>query len=116
MKMRHKTNRQRSNASEKQLARQLGGRQQMASGSLPVKSLKGDVRTSDFLLDDKTTLAKSYGVKLADWRKLRKQAWAVHRRPAIAIHFEEEGVRLFVISEQEFLDLTRIYVTNKSIG
>ena len=55
-----------------------------------------------FLFEDKTTLKASYSLKLADWRKIRKQAWQVKKYPAMSINFEEPGVRVFVVSEEFF--------------
>jgi hypothetical protein len=104
------TNRQKSKQSEKQLARQLSGRIQPSSGSLPVKNLKLDVLTENFAIDDKATLKKSFGIKLEDWRKTRKQSFGLHRRPAMSINFTEEKVRLFVIDEQTFMELDQIMV------
>ena len=99
--MRHLTKRSRSQKSEKALAKQMGGTVQIASGAMPVASLKGDVKTRHFLVDDKTTQAKSFSVKLTDWLKIRKQAYGIKRRhPIIHINFEETGVDLFVIGAQ----------------
>jgi hypothetical protein len=111
MNVRNLTNRQRSKISEKHLAKQLGGRVQIASGALPVASLKGDVKTKTFLIDDKTTGAKSYSLKLDDFRKMRKQAFQANRRPAMCVNFENDGqpVRIFVIEERDFLRLMETY-------
>jgi Holliday junction resolvase len=99
-----KMDRKKSIKSEKELAKSLKGRRQPASGSLPVKSLKGDVRTVHWLIDDKITAAKSFSLKLEDLRKIRKQAWNMHKRAAISVNFADE-VRVFVISELDFTDL-----------
>lgn len=111
MKIKHLTNRQRSKISENHLAKQLGGRRQIASGALPVASLKGDVKTKTFLLDDKTTGAKSYSLKLEDFRKIRKQAFQANRRPGMCVNFENDGqpVRVFIIEERDFLRLVETY-------
>lgn len=99
--MKHLTCKTRSVISEKALAKRLGGKVQPASGALPVKSLKADVKTPTWLIDDKTTGKQSYSIKLSDWRKLRKQAWQNRRMACLHINFEE-GASLFVIDEQAF--------------
>ena len=111
MRVSHLSNRQRSRLSEKELAKKVGGRVQIASGAMPVASMKGDVKTKVFLIDDKTTGAKSYSLKLADFRKIRKQAFQANRRPAMRVHFENEGepVSLYVIEERDFLKLMELY-------
>ena len=111
MNMKHLTNRQRSKISEKELAKKIGGRVQVASGAMPVAGLKGDVKTKSFMLDDKTTGAKSYSLKLDDFRKMRLQAFQANRRPAMRVHFENDGkpVSLYVIEERDFLRLMETY-------
>jgi hypothetical protein len=111
MKVSHLTKRQRSKISERELAKTIGGRVQIASGALPVAALKGDVKTKFFLLDDKTTVAKSYSLKLEDFRKIRKQAFDARRRPGMRVHFENDGqpVSLYVVEERDFLKLMELY-------
>lgn len=104
----HLTNRKRSKISEKDLARKLGGRVQVASGAMPVASLKGDVKTKHFLLDDKTTGAKSYSLRLEDFRKIRKQAFQANRRPAMRVNYEGE-IAVYVIEERDFIKLQEAY-------
>jgi hypothetical protein len=101
-RMKPYTKRGRSQKSEKELAKRLGGRVQPASGALPVKSLKGDVVTPDWLIDDKATLRTSYSIGLKAWRKIRKQAWAMKRMACIHVNFEE-GASLYIIEERAFM-------------
>ena len=105
MKIKHLSRRFRSKQSEKALAKQFGGKVQPASGALPVKNRKGDVKTAEWLFDDKTTGAKSYQLKAADFNKIRTQAFKMHRRPAMRIRFED-GPTLFIISEMDFIQIT----------
>ena len=101
--MSHLTKRARSQKSEKALALKHGGRVQPASGALPVKSLKGDVRLKHFLIDDKTTEAKSFSLKLEDWMKIRNQAYSMQRRhPVIHVNFEQTGTDVYVIGALAF--------------
>lgn len=102
----HLTKKQRSLRSEKELAKQVNGRRQPASGALPVAALKGDVKTADFLFDDKVTQAKSYAIKTSDWEKLRKQAFQARRKPVMRINFDE-GPTLFIVSQELFFNLTQ---------
>ena len=98
----HLSKRQRSKISERELAKNLGGRVQPASGALPVAALKGDVITSRFLLDDKTTLAKSFSVSEELLTKLEHDAFRARRLAALRVRFEKTGRSFFVISETTF--------------
>jgi hypothetical protein len=61
------------------------------------------------LIDDKTTGNASYSLKRDDFRKIRTQAFQARRRPAMSVHFENEGLRLFVIDEIDFHRLMETY-------
>ena len=109
-----KTKKERSKKSEIELAESLEGRRQPASGALPVASLKGDVRSRFWLIDDKITSLKSFSIGVKTWRKIRKQAWQNHRRPAISVNFADE-VRLFVIDEQAFHEYNNFLNSQESL-
>lgn len=98
----------RSKASEKNLARLLGGQVQVASGAIPCAALKGDVITQRFHIDDKTTGSASFSVSDKLFAKLETDAFRQRRRPAISINFERSGRRVFVISERDFLRLNSL--------
>ena len=53
MNLRLKSNKDMSKASEKNLARQFGGKVQPASGAIDRFDLKADVVTDNFLFDDR---------------------------------------------------------------
>lgn len=98
----HLTNKQRSKWSENELARQYKGRRQPASGALPVAGLKGDVITSDFLFDDKTTGCASFSVNDAAFRKHVVDAFKARRLPVMRVRFEKTNRSVYVIDENLF--------------
>lgn len=103
LKRPYHSKRNRSKRSEKSLAKKLGGRVQPASGALPVASLKGDVVTDRFCVDDKTTLSASFSVKVADIRKIERQAFQMRRLPVMSVQFENYGnTRVYVLTELAF--------------
>lgn len=104
----HLTKRQRSNKSEQELAKQYGGRQQPASGAIPVAGLKGDVITGQFLFDDKTTVRKSFTVSHDVLAKLSKDAFRTRRIPVLRVHFEQTRRAYFVIDETTFRRLSEL--------
>lgn len=103
MKLRHLTKKERSKRSERELAKQFGGKVQPASGALPVASFKGDVVAGNILFDDKNTVRRSFSVSLAVLEKLRKQAFQCgHRVPVLTVKFDG-GPRFYVLDEASFL-------------
>lgn len=99
---------ERSVKSERKLAAIVGGKVQPASGAINAMRLKGDVASTEFLLDDKTTIHASFGVSQAVFAKLAKEAWRLRRKPAISVNFEQTKTRLFVISESDFRHFIRL--------
>lgn len=106
---RHLSRRKRSKLSEKKLAARFNGRVQPASGALPVAGLKGDVITTSFLFDDKTTLAKSFSVKREDMVKLARQAFGVRKLGVMRVCFESTGDEFFVLPTSTFKQLIHSY-------
>ena len=94
----------RSKASEKKAARVFGGRLQPNSGALKPVGLKGDVKSSRFLVDDKCTDKESFTLKRELWQKLSNQAWSNHLRPALRIDFAK-GSPLYVLDEMTFKEM-----------
>ena len=92
-------NKARSKISEKRAAEVFGGRLQPASGAINVASLKGDVKSRQFLVDDKTTKHGSYSISVALWRKLQKEAFMNRRQPAMRVEFTD-GPTLYIFDEQ----------------
>ena len=100
----------RSRLQEKRLASDIDGRVQKGSGAGPSLSQKGDARkVGDVRAEAKTTRAKSYSLKLADWRKIQAQALQGGlEEPVMQIQFEgQTGVntKLAVIDWHRYVDL-----------
>lgn len=96
-------NKWRSKKSEKRCAVIFKGRVQPASGALPVASLKGDVITGNFLIDDKTTNGKSFSLNFALFIKLRREAFMNGKKPLFRI--ESQALNLIVIEQKDLLEL-----------
>lgn len=96
------TKKEKSQRSETKAAKLFGGRTQLASGAL--RHAKGDVKTPDFLIEDKVTDKKSYSVTRKVWDKIRKEACAVSRTPLLRVTIAGETV--IVCEEHYFLSLT----------
>jgi len=94
----------RSKRSEKRAALFLSGRVQPASGALPSPSLKGDILTEQFLVDDKITARNSYGIGVALWRKLANESRQLSRHPMLRVCFTD-GPTLYVIDEPALAEL-----------
>jgi hypothetical protein len=76
-------------ASERKVAKSLGGRLTPASGA--VEGAKGDIRTDDFLIEAKSTIASSMKLEL-DWLiKINSEAQAIGKTPALSIRFVTEN-------------------------
>lgn len=61
-----------SQKQEKRTAKEFGGRVTPASGALD--GAKGDVRTADYLIENKFTDEEFYKLDLAIWKKIEKEA------------------------------------------
>jgi len=95
----HLSTRKRSLRSEKRAAKFFGGKVQPASGSINRFDLKGDVKSAEFLVEDKMTANQSYSIKVVTWRKLSNQAWRNNRKPCLRIEFAD-GPVLYVVDER----------------
>lgn len=94
-----------SDKQEKRLAKNIGGRQVVGSGSTPF--LKGDVTTSDLFIEAKTKAAesKSISVKKAWLEKAQEQAYSMRKKDyALAISFGD-GKDYYVIEDNLMEDL-----------
>lgn len=98
--MRNKeSTRYKSNQQEKRLAKNIGGRQVIGSGSTPF--LKGDVTTSDLFIEAKTKAVESRSITVKkDWlEKAKEQSYSMRKRDyAIAISFGD-GKDYYVIED-----------------
>lgn len=93
-----------SNKQEKRIAKEIGGRTTIASGSLYFQ--KADVRTDKFLLEAKTTAKDYYSLSIATWRKIKSQALKDNLRiPLMCIDLENGKNSLAIISIHDFLSL-----------
>lgn len=96
------------NAAEKKLAKRLGGKATIASGAL--EFAKGDIVMDSFLVESKSTLSDSLGVKI-DWlAKINQEALEKGRKPALAVQFVTGSGSVVkngswvLIKESDFLD------------
>lgn len=91
-----------SRAQEKQLAKDVGGKVQVASGARWDR--KGDVVAPEHLYEAKMTSAESYSLKLKEWRKVKFEAIMTNKTPVMAVQIQDE--RLAVLSWGDYLTLT----------
>jgi hypothetical protein len=93
---------------EKVTAANHGGRGTPASGSGDVKN---DVRNDDFSFEVKTTTRKTYSLALSTWITAETHAIRDGRRAAMVVCFDQglgkSPKRLVVISEEDFIELSR---------
>lgn len=92
-----------SQAHEKRLEKAIGGKRTAASGAF--WSRKGDVRSSDLLIEHKWTGAKSFTLKAQVLEKIVKEAILDSRTPVLGFHLN--GSNYVVLTEDDFLDLRR---------
>jgi hypothetical protein len=93
-----------SDKQEKRTAKTYGGTLNAMSGAGWVR--KADVRTPDFMIENKTRMdpnAKSYSVKAVDLRDLTKRARLEGRTPLL--QFDLSGHRYVVLNEDDLLEL-----------
>lgn len=104
-----------SDKQEKRLARNIGGRQVIGSGSTPF--LKGDVITSDLFIEAKTKAveSKSISVKKAWLEKAQEQAYGMRKKDyALAISFGD-GKDYYVIEDSLMEDLYKSRVALEAV-
>jgi hypothetical protein len=82
-------------------AKKVGGRRQKGSGNLWYAP--GDVRSDNFLIDDKTTKHKSFSITTEIWDKLYEEALFSYRIPALSLKIQE--TELVVLSLEDFLKI-----------
>lgn len=93
-----------SDAQEKRTAKTYGGTVNAMSGAGWMR--KADVRTPDFMIENKTKMsidAKSYSVKAVDLRDLTKRARLEGRVPLL--QFDLGGHRYVVLNEDDLLEI-----------
>lgn len=75
-----------SQKQEKRVAKSLGGKVQKGSGSVPFH--KGDIKTTELLVEAKRTDKDSMSVKKEWFEKVTREAMAYNKIPALSIEFE----------------------------
>lgn len=94
-----KSTRYYSNNQEKQVAKTLGGRQQINSGATPF--YKGDVVTDYALIECKTTTTpkNSFSIKKEWLEKLRQERFEARKElEALVFEYEPNGTKYCVIT------------------
>jgi hypothetical protein len=101
----------RSQLQERRTAKDLGGRAQKGSGSS--NFAKSDVRAPlDVRAECKTTISKSYSLKLHEWQKIQHEAiTGGHESPVMQIEFQGPAgmnTKLAVLDWNEYLHFRRV--------
>ncbi len=86
---------------ENRLAKVIGGSRNAASGAF--WSRKGDVRSSDLLIEHKWTGKTQFTVKAKELEKIVKEAILDGRTPVLGFHLNGENYVL--LDENDFLEL-----------
>jgi hypothetical protein len=77
------SNRKRGDRDEKRFVKAHGGKRVAGSGSSAEK--KGDVEMGEFLVQNKCTTQKSFGIKVADLQKIEVEALNRGKKPALVM-------------------------------
>lgn len=94
-----------SNTQEKRVAKAIGGRQVIGSGSTPF--LKGDVTTSTLFIEAKTKMEPSKSIKVnKEWlEKAKEQAYSMRKEDyTVAISFGD-GADYYIVEDTLLYDL-----------
>ena len=86
---------------EKRIAKKIDGKVTAASGAF--WSRKGDVRSSDLLVEHKWTGKKTKTIKSEELKKITKEAMIDGRMPVFGLHLD--GVDYVVLLEDDFLEM-----------
>ncbi|MBO8161083.1 MAG: hypothetical protein H0Z24_05555 [Thermosipho sp. (in: Bacteria)] len=90
-----------SKKQESKVAKEMNGKTTIASGSLYFQ--KADVRTSDFLIECKTTEKDYYNLKVSTWKKIEKEALKDGMKiPLMQIDLLNGEKRLAVMTYNDF--------------
>jgi hypothetical protein len=85
---------------EKRIAKAIGGTTNAASGAF--WSRKGDVRSSEFLVEHKWTGKKSKTIHAAELKKIVNEAVMDGRTPVFGIHLDGEDY--VILLETDFME------------
>jgi len=98
-----KSTRDKSNQQEKRIAKAMGGRQVIGSGSTPF--LKGDVIVGQLFIEAKTKMEKSKSISVKkDWIEKAKQQALSSRKEDYAIAISFGDVKEFYIIEDHLME------------
>ena len=86
---------------EKRLAKKIDGKRNAASGALWAR--KGDVRSSDLLIEHKWTGKKQFTIKSDVLEKNVREAILEGRMPVLGIHLNGEDY--VILLEDDFLEM-----------
>jgi hypothetical protein len=99
--MLHPSNKKRSKKSEDQAAKEIGGRRMPNSGA--ISGFKGDVKSKEYLLEDKFTDYSSYSLSLSVLKKMEHEALQNMRKPLLRLTIQ--GEVFYVLPRRTFLNL-----------
>ena len=97
-----------SDRQEKQIVKNIGGKQVAGSGSSPF--YKGDVRTTKFLIEAKTVtkVKDSFSIKKKWLLKNKEEAFAMNKPYfALAFNFGPDEENYYIINEKLFKELVK---------
>ena len=89
---------------EDRLAKKIGGKRNAGSGAF--WSRKGDVRSTDLLIEHKWTGKASFTVKATVLEKIVKEAILDSRTPVLGFSLNEQNY--VMLTEDDFLELRQI--------
>lgn len=99
--VRKKTVKEKSQAQERRTAKQLNGLPQIASGA--IWAMKADVRTDEFLIENKYTDTNFYTLNVATWEKIFKEATNDNLRiPLMQIDIKD---KYCIVCEESYLNM-----------
>jgi len=94
-------NKRASKLQEKKTANDFGGLTTPGSGNQ--WHSKGDVKTTEYLIECKTTTKDSYSLTSKVWSKIYTEALLESKEPLMEIQFIDRGIELIVMDKNDFL-------------
>jgi hypothetical protein len=86
-------------------AKDFNGKETPRSGG--IWSFAGDVKTSQFLIESKTTDKKSYSLKESTWKKIEHEALKSSRIPMMSISLTDYGIDVVILDKNDFIELLK---------
>lgn len=84
-------------------AKDFGAKQTIRSGGLWFS--KGDSKSDDFLIENKTTDKESFSIKAEIWEKISKEALLCNRVPMLSIEFGKKSHEIVVLDKGDFIEI-----------